>query len=150
MLKTKIVMNEVIISSNHTPEDFAKLVKFAPEALSVVDEKGNEVFSYTYFPGLKEDHPVSKFGILFNAIDNSGKAATVVKLPLSLEGEDAKKEWIAESLGVALQYGAQLEEGFDTKLEEINAAINTIIDGIEVIVQLVNGGMLTAFFVNIF
>lgn len=134
MLKTKIVMNEVIVSSNHTPEDFAKLNKFAPETLSVVDEDGNQIFGYVYKEGLIDNHPVSKFGIVFNAVDNNGKVAVVVKLPQSLEDEAAKKQWIAENLGAALTLGEQLENNFDEKIAEIDATIDMIVDEIEVIV----------------
>lgn len=132
MLKTKIVMNEAIVSSNYTPEDFAKLRKFAPEALSVLDKDGDEVFSYAYQEGAVDKWPVSKYGIMFNAVDNSGKAAVVVQLPQNLGDETAKKQWVAENLGAALQFGSQLEEGFSAKIEEIDNAIDTIVNDIEI------------------
>ena len=133
MLKTTIVMNEVIISSGYTPEEIMKIKRFSPETLVVKDDDGNEVFTYSYDVDAHSERPISKFGVTFSTVTNDGKAAGVMQLPEFLETIEEKKQWIAENLGAGLQYASQMEVGFDTKLEEINASINAIVEDIEVI-----------------
>lgn len=134
MLKTTIVMNEVIVSSGFTPEEILRIKKFAPENLVVRDKDENEVFRYDYSANAEEENPISKYGILFMTTNNDGKAATKVLLPGNLETTEEKKKWIGEELGAGLRYASQMEANFSNALEEINATIDGIIDDITVIV----------------
>lgn len=131
MLKTTIVMDEVIISSNYTPEDICRIEKFAPEALVIKDNDGNEVFSYEY--GGTCIVPVSKFGITFSTVNNDGKACAKVKLPSNLETTEDKKKWIGEELGAGLRAASVIEGRFARVLNEINSSIEDIISEITVI-----------------
>lgn len=129
-MKTKIVLNEVIVSSGFKPEEIQKIEKFAPEMLEDHnDETGDIEFVYRFS---KTGGCLTKFGIMFNTVDNTGNAA--VKLPINCEGtQEEKQKWVAEEYGAGLRRAQRMEEWFRSALESIDANIADIIEHLEVI-----------------
>lgn len=130
MLKTRLVLNELVISSNYTPDEIKKLEMFAPEMLEEKNEDTGAVeFVYKFKKGCGT---ISKYGIMFDTVDNDGKAA--LKVPVNCDGTlDEKKRWIGETYGAAVKRAAFMEENFTVAIENIEANIADVIANVEVI-----------------
>lgn len=130
MLKTRLVLNELVISSNYTPDEIKKLEMFAPEMLEEKNEDTGDVeFVYKFKKGCGT---ISKYGIMFDTEDNDGKAA--LRVPVNCDGTlDEKKRWIAETYGAAVKRAEFMEENFTVAIENIEANIGDVIANVEVI-----------------
>ena len=58
------------ITSDITKEEYLKVERFAPEALKLKDEDGNEIFRVIYDPFAKS---CSENGIVFHSVNTEGK-----------------------------------------------------------------------------
>ena len=128
-MKTSIVLNELVVSSSLTPEEIKKIEKFAPEVLEERNEDGNIEFVYK----VGKTGCLTNFGIMFDTVDNDGKAA--VKVLIDCDGtKEEKKKWVAQEYGAALKRAMHMEdEFFATAIENIDKNIQDIMDGLEVI-----------------
>ena len=128
-MKTRIAMNEIIFSSAYTPEEIAKMMKFAPESTAHKDNNDEVDFVYRFNP---KAGTITNVGIVFNDCDNNGK--TALKVPLDLIGTlDEKKQHIAEKYGKAIALAGAVESQMDGCVEAIDARIDAIAHNIDVI-----------------
>lgn len=102
-----------VLSSIKT-EDIALLGKYAPDALCIKNDNGDEIFSVSYVEG----HPsVSKFGVTFGATSADGYAKVVCDLP---DVEDDKlRDTVADAVAPATENLGKIEA-------QVAAAVNTV------------------------
>ena len=129
-MKTSIVLNELVVSSSLTPEEIKKIEKFDPEVLVERDDNGDPEFAYR----TGKDGHLTRFGVMFDTVDNDGKAA--VKVPIKCDGTKAeKKEWVANEYGAALKRAKHMEDTyFADTIAAIDRNIQAVMDNLEVIV----------------
>ena len=87
MAKLKIMGDVLQIKSELTAKEIERVEAFAPKALKLFDNEGNEVFGIAY--------PVnaswSKYGVCFCSKDDEGKVFMTTNNPV-LEHDDPEKE----------------------------------------------------------
>lgn len=127
-MKTTIVMNECVISSELTMEELKKIEKFQPEKLEVIDPETKAV---KFKVATGDRGSVGTYGITFNCETAEGKKAAV-KIPVCGETVDEKKAYIAENYGAALAQVKAMENGLKTTFKAIEDELKTIAEGITV------------------
>ena len=127
-MKTTIVMNECVISSELTMEQLKKVEKFQPKKLEVIDPETKGIM---FKVATGERGSVGVYGITFNAETAEGKKAAV-KIPVCGESVAEKKAYIAENYGAALALLKAMEEGLATACKEIEDELKEIAEGISV------------------
>ena len=127
-MKTTIVMNECVISSELTMEELKKIEKFQPEKLEVIDPETKAV---KFKVATGDRGSVGTYGITFNCETAEGKKAAV-KIPVCGETVDEKKAYIAENYGAALAQVKAMEDGLKTTFKAIEDELKAIAEGITV------------------
>lgn len=91
MAKLTIMGDSVQIKSDITKSEMDRVMAFAPEALKLYDEDGNEIFGVTY-----GDAFFSKYGICFCNEDADGKLFMTTNNPVRdhSDAEEERKEVI--------------------------------------------------------
>lgn len=104
-MKTTLVMNEVVVSSELSTDDLIKIARFRPEELVKRDpETKDPIFRI----GVVENGRITPYGIAFDEETNDGKAA--VRMEVRGETTEDKKRFIAESFGGPLKELKEMEE----------------------------------------
>lgn len=124
-MKTRILGDAVVIKSGITFSDMQKVAKYAPEAMALKDECGDETFKLN----IGEYDSVSNLGIVF--VKNNNDAIARVNLPLNLE-ED-RKEYVAKQYGIIIKNACTVEKQIEEALSDVDDTINEIERMIEVL-----------------
>lgn len=104
-MKTTLVMNEVVVSSELSTDDLIKIARFRPEELVKRDpETKDPIFRI----GVGKSGSIAPYGITFAEETNDGKAA--VRMEVRGETTEDKKRFVAENLGGPLKELKEMEE----------------------------------------
>lgn len=129
-MKTTIMMNQLIVSSELSMEELKKIKRFRPEELELVDPETKAVL-YTIDGGTPNYGAIGKHGIYFDSVTNDGKAAVKIDLP-EFETIEEKKQYAAEKYGVYLVDLEILEERLIPVVSAIDEGIESIVNDITV------------------
>lgn len=131
MLKTTIMINELVIESGFSPEEIERISKHKPDALRLCDDDGSVDFVYK----VDYSNPIlSQHGIVFNrgqANNITGRA--VIKVPVYGENTDQMKRYVADEYGSILAKAAKIEDRLENALTNIEVEFNAIIENIDVV-----------------
>lgn len=117
MAKIKVIGDVVQIKSDLTEDDFKKISNYAPEALKILDDKGNEVFGISM-----GDAHWSKYGVAFCNTDSNGKLFMTTNNPVTDHKDpSAEKELITEIFAQVLFHLGVIEQNFQTLKTELTA-----------------------------
>lgn len=105
-MKITINGDAFVVTSSIKLSDIEVLKKTNPEALRLVDEEGNDVFSVDYNAGRPS---ISQFGITFGGVsrDNAKQLTYTGTIPAGVA--DAK-EFVADIISPVVAYLSELEE----------------------------------------
>jgi len=90
MATLKVTGDFVTLTSAITVEDFLKVKRYAPEAATLVDENGKEIFKIAYNP-LAQEAP-NKYGVEYGGVDFDGKMFAQFSNPVQGNHSDPEKE----------------------------------------------------------
>ena len=123
-MKVKVIENKILVESSITVEEFEKVQRYAPEALIIRDDEGDEFFAVM----VEERSMVGDFGIAFNK--HGDKLIAWLDMD-KIEGP--KKKHIEEKYGMALSRLKEVEAKVAQCLNDVEAKISTVTDSIEII-----------------
>ena len=131
MAKIKVLGNSIVIISSVKLEDFKKVEKYRPSALTLMGgEDGKEPI---FRVGTKHSN-ISEYGVEFNCATRDDEKKAMLTMYYIAENEDADvKDDIIESLGVPLLNLEKIEAIIPTVIEEIDAERASVAAKIEVI-----------------
>lgn len=124
-MKTKILGDVVVITSEITFDNMKKAEKYAPESTVLKDDNGDEFFKLT----IADLDSVSDLGIVF--VKNNNNAIARINLPLNLEMD--RKEYVAQQYGLIIRNACTVEKQIREALEGVDDTINEIKRMIEVL-----------------
>ena len=117
MAKLKVLGDMIQIKSDLTEKDFKKVQNYAPEALKLKDEKGNELFGVS-----RGDAHWSKYGIAFCNTDADGKLFMTTNNPVTQHDDpEAEKKTIKEVFATVLFNLESIEKNFSQIKAELDA-----------------------------
>lgn len=117
MAKLKVVGDTIQIKIDLTESDFNKVKNYAPDALKVKDEEGNEIFGIS-----KGDAHWSKYGVAFCNTDAGGKLFTTITNPVADHSNPAnEKKQIKEAFAQTIFFLNMLEQNFSQIKAELDA-----------------------------
>lgn len=116
---------KLTVLSSIKVEDIALLGKYAPDALCIKNDNGDEVFGVSYAEG----HPsVSEFGVTFGATSADGHAKVVFDLP---EIEDAKlRDAVADTVAPAFENLGKIEAQVEAAVNAVRRYHETLVNSI--------------------
>lgn len=118
-MKVKVVGTAMIVTSTLTAAQMEAAKHFCPNATTVVDDEGNDVYRLD----TAESASVGKYGTNFNGKDADGNLTATVIIP---DAED-KKAYVTENFGIALAALAEAEtlvaEAIEAKMAVVNGAV---------------------------
>lgn len=123
-MRIAIIADKFAVNSSIKLEDIELLKKYKPDALKIRDEEGNDLFAIDYKAGQPS---ISKFGVTFSAV--AGRTAKVALTGEIPAGTSNPKEFVADRVGVAVDYINQLENEIPAVVETIKATRKTLMDG---------------------
>lgn len=114
MAKLKVLGDMIQIKIDLTESDYNKVKNYAPDALKVKDEEGNEVFGISM-----GDAHWSKYGVAFCNTDADGKLFMTTTNPVHDHDDPAEeKKQIKEEFAQTIFFLEMIEKGFaDVKTE---------------------------------
>lgn len=127
-MKISIVGNAYAITSTIKHSDYDLLKKHCPEALTITDEEGNDVFSINYNAG---NPSVGKFGITFDGISRDDKKTLTLTGTIPGTVVDAK-EFVADQIGVAMGFLNQMEEELPEVVKSVADSRKQLLDKITI------------------
>lgn len=124
----KVLAQNAVIASGFTPEQVKEVAKYRPGAMKLFDpETKEETFVVSISGG---DGEISKFGACYGSGKTSdGKAVISLRIP---DGKDVK-EFIEETIGVAILNLQKVENQWNDALQEIATEKAAVLDSIEVL-----------------
>ena len=123
-MKVKVVGTALIITSTLKVAQVEAAKNFAPDALKVFDDEGNQVYAVA----TGETASIGKFGTTFNGADAEGNLqATVV-----IDNAADKKKYVTEQYGLAIAGLAQAETLVAEEIESVLATVNGALSEMEV------------------
>lgn len=125
-MELKIVGTALIVKSSLTAADVEAANVYAPDALTVLDEDGNDVFTVTRGNAAS----ISKHGAVFNGVTAGHLQATLI-IP-DQEDAAAKKQYVKENYGNALVNLAEAESIIAGAIDEVLSSINGTFENMEV------------------
>lgn len=123
-MKIKVIENKILVESSVTVEEFEKVQRYAPEALIIRDDEGDEIFAVM----IEEHSMVDDIGVAFNKHGNK----LIAWLHMA-KAEGPKKKYIEETYGMALSRLKEVEAKVAQCLNDVQAKISTVTDSIEII-----------------
>lgn len=117
MAKVRVMGDAIQMKSDLTKADLERVKTFAPDALKLFDEEGNEVFGVDM-----GDARFSKFGVCFSNTDSEGKLFMTSDSPVT-DHSDPEKE--KEEI---IKYFAQILNKLDAVETNVNAAMEALIN----------------------
>jgi IMP cyclohydrolase len=128
--KTKIVGNAVVITSSLKADEILKVKKFTKSGLKLRDEKGNEIFSIDYRPGVESS--ISEYGVIYGETNAEGYAQISLLMAEEVKPED-RMGVLLDNYAIALGNLNTLETYIRETATELTATVEDIKNGIEVI-----------------
>ena len=123
--KIKVVGGVAVIESDAKLETIKKLQKYRPDSLRLFEGTGKdkeEVFAICAAP--KGNGSINIYGASFGtATTTDGKATITLMIP---EGTGDAKEWVKETVGVAILNLNKVESQFTGAIEEIDTELAAI------------------------
>lgn len=96
-MQIKTISNALVINTGITLTEVKAAKKFAPNALTVVDEHGNQL--YKFGTSMEANGQLAAFGAVANAVDGDD---TVVTLTVAGMNKDNADKTVSEAYGTAL------------------------------------------------
>lgn len=128
-MKISIVGDVFVLTSGIKKSDFDLIKKYHSEALTLVDEEGNDVFSIDYFAG---NGSVSKFGITFGGTTRDEDAYLTVTKSIPAGVADAKA-FVADEVGCAIANLKDLEDALPDIAKHISDERKELIKSINIV-----------------
>lgn len=119
-MKVTVIANNAVFKAGVSYETLKLLARYAPDALVLKDDKGNQMFRI--IPGDKCS--VSKCGVVYESTASGDAVATV---PCATAEEAADKH------GIEIAALNRLEAGFGAALEQVNADRAAVMAAIETV-----------------
>lgn len=122
-MKITYVNNAMVVKTDLAAEKYAAAKQYAPHALKVKDEKGNDLFVVA-----EGSAQLKAIGAQFNAVID-GKMAITIPMTMGLAGEEAKqaiKDTYALGLAALATHEATIVANVNAALEPINAVVDSI------------------------
>ena len=129
MANVKIVGNAVVLTSDLTVEEIAKVKKFTKNGLKLKDEKGNDIFEIVYSPGHSS---ISDYGINYGEVNAEGYAQATLMLDESIKPEN-RLDVVLDCYAIALGNIRTLETYIREAATEVNSTVEAIKSSIEVL-----------------
>ncbi len=128
MAKLRVLGDTIQIKTELTEKDFKKITNYAPEALKIKDEDGNEIFGIS-----RGSAHWSKYGVAFCNTDSNGKLFMTTENPV-IEHSDpvAEKEQLKEIFAQLIFHLEMIEENFQHIKAELAAMEQNAENSIEV------------------
>jgi len=127
-MKSYIIGNAAVVKSEYTHAQLLTIAKYRPDALVVKGGESGKDEIFSIAPAKDRVGSLSKFGACFADQGCDAPAA----ITITYDGP-ACKEKFADEYGAALRYIAQIEEGLDTAMDEIESEKAEVLESIEVI-----------------
>lgn len=128
-MKVKKIENLVGIALDVNVDDFEKVKKYAPEALKIVDEEGNEKFAVDGTAGMfcgSVMGELSDWGAMFTEVGDK----MIIWMGVPSEHLKDAKEWMVEHSGMALAHLKDVEAQIKGAIEAANKKVESIEDTI--------------------
>ena len=117
MATLKVLGDTIQIKLNVTETEFNKVKNYAPDALKVKDDNGDEVFGIS----VGNAH-WSRYGVAFANTDSAGKLFTTVTNPVEDHSDpEAEKAAIKETFAQTLFFLGLIEQNFQAVKAEVDA-----------------------------
>lgn len=117
MAKLKVLGDMIQIKIDLTESDYKKVTNYAPDALKVKDENGNEVFGISM-----GDAHWSKYGVAFCNTDSNGKLFMTTENPVTEHNDPvAEKNAIKEKFAQTIFFLEMIEQNFANIKTELTA-----------------------------
>lgn len=133
-MKLKLIGNILMIKSEIKKEDFDKVQRVGPEALTVIDDEGNMLYKVNFKETDEVDElsaaNIQKFGITFNQVQD-GCLAAAVMLPVKASKAEYD-EAIQETYGKALVSAKNAEEEIIAQMNQVLETMNSLTADMEV------------------
>lgn len=117
MAKVFLCGNVYTMVSDVSVEDLKDAMKYAPEALQILDEKGEEV---EFAINFGSSGSIGKYGVCFDAETNDGTGKACITQPLPAGCKNAV-DYIVDKVGPIRSKIAQIEAGLPAALEAVKA-----------------------------
>ena len=117
MATLKVLGDTIQIKLNVTEAEFNKVKNYAPDALKVKNDDGDEVFGIS-----RGSAHWSKYGVAFANTDAAGKLFTTVTNPVEDHSNpEAEKAAIKETFAQTLFFLGLIEQNFQAVKTEVDA-----------------------------
>lgn len=116
-------VKKYVLTSALKKEDLDLVKKYAPDALKIKDQDGNDIFGMSY---CEDRSSVSKIGVTFGGVNKEGCVIVVGDLPATLPAGVKPGEYVADVVGAAIANITALEEklpGVVKNIREQRAAL---------------------------
>lgn len=118
-MRVAIIGGALALTSSLKVEDIGVLTKYAPDALRVKDEEGNDVFAVAYNEGSPS---INNKGIVFSGASLTGEGYATLTVPVDTEGTtgvEAIKDAVADMIAIPAKYLAKIEEAAPAVLADV-------------------------------
>lgn len=118
-MRVAIIGGALVLTSSLKVEDIDVLKKYAPDALRVKDEEGNDVFAIAYSEG---NPSINNKGIVFAGTSLTGEGNATLTVNIDTEGEtgvEAIKDAVADIIAVPAKYLAEIEANAPAVLADV-------------------------------
>lgn len=135
-MKIKVLGTAVVIESGLKAEDIALLQEVKPDALTLKDEDGCDVFSIGYINSNEEyTGGITRYGIVFtNTTRCENKYASItLPLPSGFENDDAVKDYILKQYALAIHNLETLEALLPEVIAEVSHQRQVLRESIEIL-----------------
>lgn len=117
MAKLKVLGDMIQIKIDLTESDFNKVKNYAPDALKIKNDDGDEVFGISM-----GDAHWSKYGVAFCNTDSDGKLFMTTNNPVVEHSDPAEElKIIKEKFAQTIFFLEMIEKNFDSIKTELNA-----------------------------
>ena len=127
MSKVICVGNAVVLVSSMKFEDILKIKKYRPDALTVKDEDGNQVYAITATCG---NGAIGKYGAEFGGKPHDEDGFATITMLTDADGDI--KEYLVDTLGAAIKHINDIESKAADVIAEIDADRAAIAEAIEI------------------
>lgn len=129
MSSIKIVGKAIVLTSKLKTETIKQLKKFAPTALTVINDKGEPVFAVGY--SAKGNASINKNGVEYNGTSPEGMAQATFMCADDVAAEK-QKQYVLDTYGAGLMQLDAVEDQILSAANTLNDKITAISDGITV------------------
>ena len=126
-MKSKIVANQLVLTSALTVSDYELAVKTGMDVL-VDGETKDEVFRMMFAPAASGS--MSRHSVVFNTVDSEKHLQCTLAIPAS---PDKRKECVADMYAEAMLMVTEMEEIISANIEAKRTAYAAIMDNMEVV-----------------